>query len=137
MEHIEYKEVLNRSLQFGERMIGNSNIYKAPDLTHLSPKELWNLWSNDPILMGKMRTDRSIRVSYGGGPFAPFVPGQNNYHQALALACFLYYTHLKDAWVSGPHVHGGEFRARFHKSNNMVTYTTDDGRTVTFGFDKA
>ena len=131
---LNYEEMLRSYLAFGARIVDG---YDPPDLTNASAAELWGHWSSFPRLMRGMREHGSIRVSYGGGPFVPFVPSRDNFHQALALACFMHNNPNGAAWVSGPHVHGGEFRAYFRKSNNMVTYTTVDGRTVTFGFDKA
>ena len=134
---LDVKEVLGRYLAFGARIVEG---YVPPNLTNATSEVLWRIWSSFETLMRRMRTDGSTCVSYGDGPFAPFVPGQNNFHQALALACFLYQNPAEDAWtwVSAPHVRGGEFRARFRKtSNNTVTYVTEDGRTVRFSFAEA
>jgi len=140
LANLSPKETLRAYMAFGARIVEG---YMPPDLTNATSEELWRHWSSFERLMRRMRTDGSITVSYGDGPFAhvvSFVPGQDNFHQALALACFLYHNPAEDAWtwVSAPHVRSGEFRARFRKtSNNTVTYVTEDGRTVRFSFAEA
>ena len=134
---LDAKEALLAYMYFGARIVEG---YRPPDLTNATPEELWRHWSSFETLMRRMRIDGSITVSYGGGPFVRFVPGQDNFHQALALACFLYHNPAEDAWtwVSAPHVRGDEFHARFRKtSNNTVTYVAEDGRTVRFLFAEA
>jgi hypothetical protein len=120
---------------FKRTLAANIEGYSGPDLTNASAAELWRHWSSFPRLMREMEAHGTISVSYGGGPFVPFVPSQDNFHQALALACFMYNNPMGDAWVRGPHAHGGQFSAYFRKSsNNTVTYTTPDLRTVCFAF---
>jgi hypothetical protein len=98
----------------------------------------WGVWNAYQKLVRKRLAKGGINVCYGDGRYVSFIPNEDNIHQALALACFLYQIHRETAWVSAIRVSGDEFIAHFRKrSNNTVSYTTFAGPTVTFAFAEA
>ena len=140
MEHLPkvFKEVnfldyLKGFYAFGNRLSGA----EIPDLSSFNPKELWEHWSSFGTLMQEILECGNIYVSYNNSQQIQFIPNKNNYHQALALACFM---HIKPknnelVKVSGPHSHGLQFSAFFRKKiDGSVEYITEVGIKHIFTF---